>query len=237
MRLHGTVVLVTGGSSGIGAAVARMLAAEGATIVLASRNEGKLRQVAETLPDRSRTLIIPTDVGDEEQVRGMIEKTIKGFGKIDVLVNNAGFGVFGSIVDLTSEEFDRVLRVNLRGTFLCMKYALPGMYERNRGTVINISSLAGKHGFAGGAAYCSSKFGVMGLAECAFNEARSHNVRMVTICPGSVDTMFFDEANTTSPNRDKILQPEDVAATVLLALTLPERALVRELDIRPTNPR
>jgi 3-oxoacyl-[acyl-carrier protein] reductase len=103
--------------------------------------------------------------------------------------------------------------------------------------VINVSSVAGKHGFAGGSAYCSSKFGLMGLTECVFQEARAHNVRIVTISPGSVDTAFFDEAHTTSPNREKILQPDDVAQTVLLAISLPARALLRELDIRPTNPR
>ena len=110
------------------------------------------------------------------------------------------------------------------------------MYNRKEGTVITISSLAGKHGFATGGAYCASKFAVNGLMESVFHEARRYNVRIVTITPGSVDTPFFELANTTPPNRDRILQPDDVAESVVLAASLPERALLRELDIRPTNP-
>jgi NADP-dependent 3-hydroxy acid dehydrogenase YdfG len=230
------VALVTGASSGIGAAIVQSLASEGASVALAARDEQAMRDVAATLPKGSRSLILPTDVGEEEQVKRMVDRTLERFGRIDLLVNNAGFGLFKSVTDLTAEEFDSVIRVNLRGPFLCMKYVLPGMYARASGTVVTISSVAGRHGFAGGGAYCSSKFGVMGLTECAFQEARSHNVRIVTICPGSVDTDFFDEAHTTSPNRQTILSPDDVAETVLLALALPERALLRELDIRPTNP-
>jgi 3-oxoacyl-[acyl-carrier protein] reductase len=237
MDVRSTVALITGASSGIGEAIAGTLAAEGAAVALAARDERKLREVAARLPKGSQALTVPTDVGDEEQVRRMVSRTIERFGRIDLLVNNAGFGIFKSVTDLTSEEFDDVIRVNLRAPFLCMKYVLPAMYAREQGTVVTISSVAGRHGFAGGGAYCSSKFGVMGLTECAFQEARSHNVRIVTICPGSVDTAFFDEAHTTAPNREAILKPEDVAETVILALALPDRALIRELDIRPTNPR
>lgn len=236
MELERKVALVTGASSGIGKAIARRLAAGGAHVVLASRTEKGLKEIAATLPSSTESLVIPTDVGDEEQVQRMVKTTMAKFGRIDVLVNNAGFGIFKPITELSSDEFDSVMRVNLRGTFLCMKYILPQMYQREDGTVVTISSVAGKHGFAGGGAYCSSKFGVMGLGECAFQEARQHNVRIVTICPGSVDTSFFDRAHTTAPNRDRILQSEDVADTVLMAIKLPKRALIRELDIRPTNP-
>jgi 3-oxoacyl-[acyl-carrier protein] reductase len=237
MKLRGMTALVTGASSGIGAAIAMALLEEGANVALAARNEERLASLAASMGERSRVLVVPADVGDEEQVRGMVEHTAKQFGTIDILINNAGFGIFKPLTDLSVDEFDDVLRVNLRGTFLCMKYTLPLMYERGRGTVITISSVAGKHGFAGGGAYCASKFGVMGLTECAFHEVRSQNIRMVTIAPGSVDTEFFDRAQTSSPNRARILQPEDVAATVMLAIELPERALIRELDIRPTNPK
>jgi len=236
MELERKVALVTGASSGIGKAIVRRLAAGGAHVVLASRGEKGLKEIVTTLPASTESLVIPTDVGDEDQVQRMVDQTMAKFGRIDVLVNNAGFGIFRSITELSSEEFDSVIRVNLRGSFLCMKYILPHMYQREEGTVVTISSVAGKHGFAGGGAYCSSKFGVMGLGECAFQEARQHNVRIVAICPGSVDTPFFDHAHTTAPNRDRILQPEDVADTVLLAIKLPKRALLRELDIRPTNP-
>lgn len=166
----------------------------------------------------------------------MVEQTVDAFGHIDVLVNSAGFGVFKPVIDLTADEFDAIISVNLRGAFLATRYTLPHMYARRAGAVINISSIAGKHGFASGAAYCASKFGLMGLMESVFHEARRYDVRVVTITPGSVDTPFFDRAHTTAPDRDRILQPDDVAETVLLALSLPARALLRELDIRPTNP-
>ncbi|MBS1910580.1 MAG: SDR family NAD(P)-dependent oxidoreductase [Bacteroidetes bacterium] len=234
--LEGTSAIVTGASSGIGAAIAASLAREGAGVVLAARNEARLRSVAATLTNPERHLVVVADVGDEAAVQRMVRAAVERYGTVGILVNNAGFGTFKPIVEMETEEFDGVIRANLRGPFLCMKHVLPLMYERERGTVITISSIAGKHGFAGGSAYCASKFGVMGLMECTFHEARGHNVRMVSVCPGSVDTRFFDEAHTTSPNRDRILQPADVAAAVMLAITLPEQALLRELDIRPTNP-
>ncbi len=236
MKLNNSVALITGASSGIGAAIVHRLAAEGMKVVLAARNEQELQRLASALPKEAEAVVIPTDVGDEDAVRRLVERTMEGFGRIDLLVNNAGFGIFKRITELTADEFDAITRVNLRGPFLCMKYVLPHMYEQERGTVVTISSVAGKHGFAGGSAYCSSKFGVMGLNECVFQEARQHNVRIVTICPGSVDTSFFDNAQTTSPDRQRILQPEDVADAVALAAALPERALIREIDIRPTNP-
>lgn len=236
MDLKGKVALVTGASSGIGASIVRALSRAGCTVVLAARSEADLRKVADSCPEDADTHIVPTDVRDEAQVRRMVETTLAIEGRLDILVNNAGRGMFKPVVELTAEEFDSIMSVNLRGAFLATKYSLPHMYERRQGAIINISSIAGKHGFASGGAYCASKFGLMGLMECVFHEARRYDVRVVTITPGSVDTPFFDQAQTTAPNRERILQPDDVAETVLLALTLPARALVRELDIRPTNP-
>ncbi len=235
-ELHGTSAIITGASSGIGAAIAHALAGAGVRLVLAARNAAKLEGVIASLGTGAEAIAVATDVGSEEDVRSLVERAHERFGTIDALVNNAGFGLFKSLTEIGTDEFDAVLRTNLRGTFLMMKHVLPHMYARARGTVVTISSVAGRHGFAGGGAYCASKFGLMGLTESAFHEARAHNVRVVTLCPGSVDTPFFDEAHTTAPNRDRILQPEDVAAAVMLALQLPERALIREMDIRPTNP-
>lgn len=237
MDLHNRVVIITGASSGIGAATARLFAHEGARLVLSARREDALKEVAAFLPSGIETLVIPADVGDEAQVQNLVNRTLERFGTIDVLVNNAGYGVFAPITELTSEEFDDLIRVNLRGVFLCTKYVLPHFYEQGSGSVVTISSLAGKSGFSNGAAYCASKFGVMGLMESVFHEARSHNVRVITITPGSVDTPFFEVAGVPSPNRDRIPQPEEVAEVIRLAVTLPERTLIRELDIRPTNPK
>lgn len=230
-------ILITGASSGIGAAIARTLAGAGANVALAARREDGLNEVAASLQEGTRSLVIRADVTNEEEVRSAIDRTADTFGSFDVLVNNAGYGIFRPVHEMTAEEFDGMIAVNLRGVFLCTKYALLKMYEQGGGAVVTVGSLAGKHGFAGGGGYCAGKFGVMGLMESAFHEARSHNVRIITITPGSVDTPFFDGAHTTPPNREKILQPEDVAVTVLHALSLPDRALIREIDIRPANPR
>ncbi len=237
MDLRGKVVVITGGSSGIGAATARAMAAEGARLVLAARSAEKLQEVIASLPEGTDAIAITTDVGVEEEVKHLMERTLERFGAIDILVNNAGYGLFKPVVEMTAEEFDDLLRVNLHGVFLATKYVLPHMYERRSGMVITVSSIAGKNGFAGGGGYAASKFGVMGLMESVFHEARGHDVRVVTLCPGSVNTGFFDEARMSPPNRDSILQSEDVAATILFAAKLPEHALIRELDLRPTNPR
>jgi len=231
------VAIITGAGSGIGAAIALSLAGRGMALTLAGRRRERLEQTAAALPAETPVLVQPTDVGEESEVERMVAMTLERFGRVDVLVCNAGFGVFGGVESLAVEEFDRVVRVNLRGSFLSLRAVLPHFYQQGAGTVIAVSSVAGRHGFNGGGAYCASKFGLMGLMECAFQEARSHNVRVVTLAPGSVATPFFDEANVPVPDPSRLLQPEDVAAAVLLVLDLPERATVRELDIRPTNPR
>lgn len=237
MDIHNRVVIITGASSGIGAATARMFANEGARLVLAARREGALNQVAASLRPGTEAIVIPTDVGDEEAVKNLVDQALQRFGTIDVLVNNAGYGAFAPITDLSAEKFDDILRVNLRGVFLCTKYVLPHFYQKQAGSVVTVSSLAGKHGFSNGAAYCASKFGVMGLMESVFHEARSHNVRVITLTPGSVDTPFFDGAGVPVPNRDRIPQADEIAEVIRLAVALPERTLIRELDIRPTNPK
>ncbi len=231
-------VLITGASSGIGAAIARSLAEAGANVALMARREEKLREVAASLPEGTKSLVLPADVTVEEDMRNAIERTVEEFGSLDMLVNNAGYGRFKPVDEMTAEEFDGMIAVNLRGVFLATKYGLARMYEQGKGgAIVTISSLAGRNGFAGGGGYCASKFGVMGLMESVFHEARSKNVRVITITPGSVDTPFFDEVGTSPPDRESILQPEDVAVTVRHALVLPERALIRELDIRPANPK
>jgi 3-oxoacyl-[acyl-carrier protein] reductase len=237
MEVRDAVVVITGASSGIGAASAQAFSMRGASVVLAARSEDDLKQVQSSLQKGSESLIVPTDVRSEQQVRNLVDTAMERFGRIDVLVNNAGLGIFGEVIDLSAEEFDSVVSVNLRGAFLCLKYVLPQMYSRMSGTVVMVSSVAGRHGFASGGAYCASKFGLMGLTESVFQEARARNVRVVALTPGSVNTPFFERAGTTPPNRERIIQPMDVAETIVFAVMLPDHTLIRELDIRPTNPR
>ncbi len=236
MDLQGAAILVTGASSGIGAAIARELSKGGARLALAARSEEKLKEVAASL-EGAESLVVPFDVTDADAVKRGIDRVVSEWGSLDVLINNAGLGTFGPLDELEIEAFDRMIDVNLRGTFICTKYALPHMYSQKKGAVVTIASLAGKNGFKGGSGYAASKFGVVGMMESLFHESRDRGVRSITINPGSVDTPFFDEAGVTVDNRDAILTAEDVAVTVRHALELPENALIREVDIRPANPK
>jgi 3-oxoacyl-[acyl-carrier protein] reductase len=157
-------------------------------------------------------------------------------GPVDVLVNNAGVAIIKPFDQLTLDEWDTTMATNLRSLYLLTREVLPGMRERKRGSVVTIASLAGKNGFAGGTAYAASKHAALGFSRALMLEARKDNIRVITICPGSVDTALIRNQTMLPANPDRILQPEDVAATVLAALTLPERATVSELDVRPTNP-
>ena len=157
-------------------------------------------------------------------------------GPFDVLVNNAGIGIFKPFDQLTLDEWDSTIATNVRSLFLVTREVLPAMRARKQGTIVNIASLAGKNGFVGGTAYTASKHAVLGFSRSLMLEVRKENIRVITICPGSVNTQLIRNQTTLTPNLDTILHPEDVADTVLAAIRLPPRALVSELDVRPTNP-
>lgn len=232
-RLAGQVAVVTGASKGIGKAIAHALAREGAHVVLAARSTKELdAAVREFAREGLKASQLPTDVSIPSQVAALVEGTVDGFGRIDILVNNAGIGIFKNVEEMSVEEFDAMWNVNLRGVFLASKAALPSMIKANRGAIVNISSLAGKNSIKGGAGYCATKWALRGFASSLMLEVREHNIRVVTIFPGSVATNF-SQVNKKGPN---ITQPEDVAEAVLFAVTAPERAMFSEIDVRPTNP-
>ena len=155
---------------------------------------------------------------------------------MDALVNNAGIAVFKPFLEQSLEEWDRTMATNVRSLFLMTREVLPGMLERGRGAVVNVASLAGKNGVKGATAYSASKHAVLGFSRSLMLEVRTLGVRVIAICPGSVDTeLIRPQEDPDAPPR-RILLPDDVAATILAALDLPERALVSELDIRPSNP-
>jgi short-subunit dehydrogenase len=156
---------------------------------------------------------------------------------VDVLVNGAGVGVFGSLLDCSVERFDEVCAVNLRAPFLLCRELVPGMVKARRGDIVMIASLAGRNPVADGAVYAMSKHGLAGLSESAMLELRAHGIRVMTVCPGSVDTPFFDRAGHKPPPRAYILSPADVADAVVHALEQPRRANISEIHVRPTNPR
>ncbi len=232
--LSDKVALVTGASKGIGRSIALLFAQNGADVVLAARTKSSLEQVADGIKATGRkSLVVPTDISSEKQVDSLVRQSLEAFGRIDILVNNAGLGIFSRVAESKIEDFDLMVVVNLRGLYLCTRAVLSSMIERESGVIVNISSLAGKNAIDGGAGYCATKWAVIGFSRSLMLEVREHRIRVVTLCPGSVNTSFSDH----SKNAEKILQPDDVAAVALAAITMPERAMVSEIDIRPTNPR
>ena len=181
-----------------------------------------------------RADVYQADVTDDDQVSWMFQSIEKRHSRLDALVNNAGIGHFGPVRSLPMKEIDAMWNVNLRALIQCTKAALVPMERQKSGAIVNIASLAGKNAFTGGAGYAATKWALLGFSKCLMLEEREFNIRVVTICPGSVDTGFSPHDPAAAK---KILAPEDVAATVVLALTMPDRAMVSEIDIRPTKPR
>jgi len=230
------ISIITGGSRGIGRAIAIKLAEQGHDVIIFGRDETSLKKVCEELKNLgSNSEYFSGDVIDEKFVQDSIEKIYLKYGKIDHLINNAGIGVFKKFVDSSLEDFKKQVDVNLFGVYNFTKAVINGMIERKQGSIINIASLAGKNSFIGGTAYSATKHALLGFTRSLMLEVREYNIRVASICPGSVDTEFSTNGRTI-PHKKNILRPEDVAETVFSIIKMPARALVSEIDIRPTNP-
>ena len=205
MRLDEKVALVTGAAKGIGAGIAQRFVEAGAAVALFDMDGGGARDMAEKLSASGRTLAIEGDVANEEDVRRAIERTVAQFGRLDVLVNNAGIEVAGEIPDYTSAQWDRQLGVNLKGAFLCIKYAIPRMRGRG-GAIVNISSVHAFVSYAGNAAYDASKAGLVALTRTLALEQGRHGIRVNAICPGYIDTPMMEAWLATVPDRETALR-------------------------------
>ncbi len=237
MNLDRARCVVTGATEGIGRALALALGARGARVAVCARTADRVNDLVGHLESAGVTAMGGScDVSDQRGVSSFAERVLSELGTPDVLVNNAGMGHFGPLAELTVERFDETMGTNVRGIFLMTKAFLPSMLEAGKGHIVNIASLAGRTGFVGGTAYTASKHAVLGFSRSLMMEVRKQNIRVIAVCPGSVETPFFGKAGAALDNADRVLQPEDVASSVISALELPERALVSELDIRPTNP-
>lgn len=240
MKLQDKIAVITGAGKGIGKATAELFIKEGAKVVLTSRNIADLEQiVSDNESNQDNITIIAGDISKEDTIGKVIDETIGKFGKIHILVNNAGFSVFDNMVDSKTEDFDAIFNTNIRALYLVTKGFLPSMIKEQSGTIINIASIAGKQGFATGTIYCASKHAVMGLSRALMLELRQYNIRVCAICPGSVATDFFraESQTTLSSTKESVLSAEDIAETILLAASLPGNAMIGEIEIRPTNPR
>jgi NADP-dependent 3-hydroxy acid dehydrogenase YdfG len=230
--LTNKVAIVTGAGRGIGRAIALALSRAGARVVLAARSEPELRAVAEEIRSSDGdALVLPTDVTRDEDMERLVERTLKEWESIDILVNNAGWGKTAPVANSKIEEVDRTLQVNLRATMIMTRLVLPTLLQKKSGAVINIGSISGKAGSANTAAYSASKFGVIGFTQSLFEEVREYGIKVSVILPGFVDTPLIPPNKRL--DRSKMIQPDDIAETVLFVLSLPTTSCPVEITIRP----
>ena len=231
--LDGKVVVITGGSKGIGKAIAFGLAAAGAKIVLAARTSETLEQVAVDLRESgAEALAVPTDVTDAIAVERLIQKTLDAYQSLDILVNNAGIGRFGPVIDFTPSDWDTVINSNLRAIYLCTQSVLPQMLTQGSGQIINVLSIAAKVPFEASSAYCAAKAGALAFTKVLASEVRRQNIRVTAVLPGSVHTPFWDEI-PQHPDFEQMLKPEHVADTVVSVCQQPSGMVTEEVVVMP----
>jgi 3-oxoacyl-[acyl-carrier protein] reductase len=238
-ELGGRAAIVTGGSKGIGYAIAQALAAAGVDVAITARNEEELNRAADALTSEGggRVIGVRCDQRSRDEVRQMVERVVGEFGRLDILVNNAGVGGFGAVGELPVEKWDQIIETNLSGVFYCCHEALPHLKRSGDAWIINIASLAGKNPFAGGAAYNASKFGLVGFSEALMMDVRHHGIRVNYIMPGSVNTDFGGPGSARSDgSNDWKIQSEDIATLVMDLLAMNSRSLPSRIEIRPSQP-
>jgi len=231
--LNGRIALVTGGTRGIGRAIARRLIEEGAKVALCGRSNEAAVRAARELDSAGSAIGIGADVRRPADVSALFDAVDAAFGGLDILVNNAGEGVFRKVGDMSLEEWHRNIDLNLNGAFYCAREAVRRFRARGGGFMVNISSLAARNPFTGGAAYNASKFGLNGFTEALMLDHRYDGIRVSTIMPGSVATEFGGDAGAGASWK---VAPEDVAETVVLVLKMPARTMVSRVEMRPSQP-
>ncbi|OGU34498.1 MAG: hypothetical protein A2068_02355 [Ignavibacteria bacterium GWB2_35_6b] len=232
------VTIVTGASKGIGRSIALKLANEGHTLSVFGRNENELKSLVEEINKLgNESIYFSGDVLDKKFVNKSVEETLKKFGQVDNLINNAGMGIFKKFIDSELEEFQRQVDTNVYGIYNFTKAVLQNMIDRKTGTIINIASLAGKNAFIGGTMYSATKHAVLGFTKSLMLEVREYNIKVSVVCPGSVETDFNSGSHKDPERIGKILTPNDIADAVSLIINLPISANLSELDLRPTKPK
>jgi 3-oxoacyl-[acyl-carrier protein] reductase len=235
--ISGKIAAVTGGTRGIGRAIAEWLLRQGASVAICGRSRESVDRAVAELRPLGRVAGRPADVTRPDQVQEFFQAIDAEWGGLDILVNNAGEGVFHKVGEMTPEEWHRNIDLNLNGPFYCSREALARFRSRGGGFIVNISSLAGKNAFSGGAGYNASKFGLNGFSEALMLDHRHDNVRVATIMPGSVDTGFSGGPSDRSGDTSWMIAPEDVAEVVGMVLRMPARTMVSRVEMRPSRPR
>jgi 3-oxoacyl-[acyl-carrier protein] reductase len=233
--LAGKIAVVTGGTRGIGRAIAERLLGEGASVAICGRTPESTGRALDSMRPLGNVCGYPADVADADEVRKFFQAVDQEFGGLDILVNNAGAGVFRKTGEMSVEEWHRNIDLNLNGAFYCSREALARFLKRGGGFIVNISSLAGKNAFSGGAGYNASKFGLNGFSEALLLDHRHDNVRVSYIMPGSVATEFGGPSDR-SGDTSWMTSPGDVAEVVAMVLRMPARTMVSRVELRPSRP-
>jgi len=235
--LRNKKALITGAGKGIGKAIAIALAKEGVNVILLARTQADIDEVAKEINSLGvKSLAITADVADINSVNTAVEKALTEFKSIDILINNAGIATFGNFLELEPSVWERIIQVNLMGTYYVTRAILPNMIERKTGDIINISSTAGLNGNALTSAYSASKFAVLGLTDSLAQEVRKHNIRVTALTPSTVATDLAIELKLTDGNPEKVMQSEDVAELIIAQLKLNKRVFIKSSSIWSTNP-
>jgi NADP-dependent 3-hydroxy acid dehydrogenase YdfG len=234
-KLAGKVAIITGASAGIGHAAALALAAEGAKLVLTARRQERLDMLTVQIRKLGGDAVsMVGDAREESVVQQVVDLAVKKFGRLDILINNVGIGNYKNLVDTSLEDYDEMMDSNMRSTFLFTRHAAPVMIAQKSGTILMISSMAGKHGFPGEAVYCATKFAQIGFAQALDKELRPHGIKVGAICPGGVKTEFALGKGRTQEGvtQSDMLEPEDVAGAILLACTQSSGSRIIEIQMR-----
>jgi 3-oxoacyl-[acyl-carrier protein] reductase len=235
--LKGKTALITGAGRGIGRAAAMALAKEGVNIGMIGLTLANLEKVTTEIEEYGVNVSgAVADVSNMESVQHAVAHITEELGSVDILINNAGIAKFGGFLDLEPQEWEKIVQVNLMGTYYVTRAVLPGMIERKTGDIINVASTAGQKGAPVTSAYSASKFGVLGLTESLMLEVRKHNIRVSALTPSTVATDLAIETNLTDGNPDKVMQPEDLAELMVAQLKLNRRVFIKTAGMWSTNP-
>ena len=229
--------LITGAGKGIGKAIALALAKEGVNVILVSRTQTDIDQLADEASNLGvKSLALAADVSDINSINSTVEKALSKFKTIDILINSAGIASFGKFMELEPAAWEKIIQVNLMGTYYTTRAVIPNMIERQTGDIINISSTAGLAGNALTSAYSASKFAVLGLTDSLMQEMRKHNIRVSALTPSTVATDMAKDLNLTDGNPEKVMQSEDIAELLIAQLKLNRRVFIKNSSIWSTNP-
>ncbi|MDQ6471080.1 3-ketoacyl-ACP reductase [Flavobacterium sp. LHD-80] len=235
--LKNKTALITGAGKGIGKAIAIALAKEGVNVILVARTQADVDQLANQTNNLGvKSLALAADVSDMNSINAAVEKAFSEFKNIDILINNAGIASFGKFLELEPSDWEKIIQVNLMGTYYTTRAVIPNMIERQTGDIINISSTAGLNGNALTSAYSASKFAVLGLTDSLMQEMRKHNIRVTALTPSTVATDLAIDLKLTDGNPEKVMQSEDMADLIIAQLKLNRRVFIKNSSIWSTNP-